>query len=126
MKDTTHQMVKLALDADDTVSDADRRTILAVCRNPNLTASHEASSQLPRFVSVGQAASLLSVHPRTIWRFIGRRRLRSVMVGGSRRVSTDDLAAFVERCGGKSADLHVAYDSAGSNCTPPVRLAEAS
>jgi len=109
MRDSTLGIIKMAMEADDTLSDADRQAILAVCRNPSLAGGHLPTSRLPKLIAVGEAASLLSVHPRTVWRLIAKNRLRSVMVGGSRRVSTDVLSAFIQRS-----------DSAGSDRTPPV------
>jgi excisionase family DNA binding protein len=118
MKDATNEMIRLALESDATVDDADRKAILAFCRYPSRADRPATTVGFSRLVPVGEAATLLSVHPRTVWRHIEAKRLRSVMVGGSRRIRMDDLTAFVERCG-------EALVFSGSTSTPDVGMAQA-
>jgi excisionase family DNA binding protein len=125
MKDSTFKMVKLAVESDETVADADRQAILAFCCDP-VRADHSSSvAEIPQLLSVGHAASLLAVHPRTVWRLIRMRRLRSVMVGSSRRVRMDDLTAFVD--GGRDAPGRGgASVFSGSTSTAGIKMAKAS
>jgi excisionase family DNA binding protein len=119
MRDSTLGIIKMAMEADDTLADADRKAILAVCRNPILASLKAPTNQVSRLIPISEAASVLSVHPRTVWRLIAKNRLHSVMVGGSRRISTDELTVFTGQ-GGEASGRNRSSNSAGSKRTPLV------
>jgi excisionase family DNA binding protein len=125
MRNPTYNIVKVAIESDDTIADADRQAILAFCCDP-VRADHSSSvAEIPQLLSVSDAASQLAVHPRTVWRLIQMRHLRSVMVGGSRRVRMDDLTAFIE--GGRDAPGRGgASVFSGSTSTARINIAKAS
>ena len=96
MKQATFQMVGLALDADDTLSAADRQVILAVCRDPALAAVQaEKLSAATRWLTPPQAAEALSVNIRTVQRRIRDGSLPSTRIGGSRRIPSSALERLI-------------------------------
>ena len=50
-------------------------------------------------IKVSRAAALADVHPATIWRWIQSGRLRSWRLGGSRRVSRQELLGLLQEVG---------------------------
>ncbi len=96
MKQATFQMVGLALDADDTLSAADRQLILAVCRDPALATTRvEQPSTATRWLTPPQAAEALSVNPRTVQRRIRDGSLPSTLIGGCRRIPSSALERLI-------------------------------
>ena len=94
MKEATLKMIHLTLESDDSVAEADRKAILAVCKNP-LTATYPSNSanQSPeRWLSRKQAAARLSVSLRTVQRLVKSGALPSRMVLGCRRIPESALA----------------------------------
>lgn len=62
-------------------------------------AKARASTPPPsRLRSVTEVAELLGVHPRTVRRLIDRGDLAALRIGRSRRVSEQDLQAYLGRC----------------------------
>jgi excisionase family DNA binding protein len=93
MRASTYAIVKAAVDADDTLSDAERQAILRFCREPVLPgATHVAA--LARWISPVQAAAALSVNLRTVQRWIAAGVLPSRRMAGSRRIPADALGAL--------------------------------
>jgi len=125
VNDITYNMIRLALDGDDTLSAADRSAILSACRSP-APASLPTTAEGLRLLPVKQVAAMLSVHPRTVWRLIRSRRLHSAMVAGCRRIRAGDLEALVGRGAGNPQELAEACDSSGSAITPMAGFSKAS
>ena len=128
MKPTTLQMVKLAMEADDTLSPTDRQTILAVCRDPMLVATGAKQTDAPtyRWLTPKQAAAALSVSLRTVQRLVISGALPSRKVMGCRRIPSSALAGqaapltampnSVARAG--FTHWHSLKTTAGSDCAP--------
>lgn len=57
----------------------------------------ESPAQIPRRMAykVPEAAALLNLHPRTVWRLVKSGALPSVKLGGSRRIRHEDLEAYL-------------------------------
>ena len=71
------------------------------------------------YYTVEQISQMLSIHPKTVQRYIREGRLRAAKIGKSWRVSGHDLSVFVEGCDiastGKAsknaADKHIVASS---------------
>jgi excisionase family DNA binding protein len=55
------------------------------------------SPALPQLLTVKQAAQVLAVSPRLVYRLLNAGHLQGVRVGGAVRVSASDLREYVER-----------------------------
>lgn len=93
MKPPTYQMVKLALEADDTIVDADRQHILAVCRDPALALPRPEQPSIPasRWLTPRQAAESMSMSLRSVQRLIRNGSLPSRRISGCRRIPADAI-----------------------------------
>jgi excisionase family DNA binding protein len=54
-------------------------------------------SKPKQFMTVAESASALSVSTKTIWNWIYARKIESVKLGRSRRISVDALRELTER-----------------------------
>lgn len=80
MTPQTMRAIKAILEADQSVSDADRSAILSVCRDPMGTAG-EGDPSRQRFVSPRETAKILNTSIGTVWRLARKGRLRRIKLG---------------------------------------------
>ena len=115
MKDSTYNIVKTTLDGDETVPEAERKAILASCRNPSPPAcrAEPAVPPVERWLSPKAAAGLLAVSLRTVQRLVRSGALPSRRVLGCRRIPASALAALP----GHPSNRTVQWPS--RNCTHP-------
>ena len=97
MKPATIQMITLAMNADDSLTDADRQAILACCKQPFPPRAHTQTMAKPpeRWLTPQETAEALSVNLRTIQRHIRDGSLPSALIGGSRRIPSGALERLV-------------------------------
>ena len=62
------------------------------------------SKASPRYVTINEAASLLKVSQRTIYRWMKEYQLRAFRVGKVTRISANDLNAFLETNSGVASN----------------------
>lgn len=87
MKPPTYQMVRLALDADDSLTDAERKAILAACRDPLPRPTRaEPHRQAEKYLLASEAAGELGVSGRTLQRWMAAGTIPSLRVVGRRRI----------------------------------------
>jgi excisionase family DNA binding protein len=110
MKTNTYQMVRLAVEGDDTLSDADRKAILDFCQHPVSKPSPPeprpaAERQKPKeqYLRPREAAAMLGVNSRTIQRWIQSGVLESSRICGCRRIP---CSAIQKLCEADRAECH--------------------
>lgn len=54
------------------------------------------SEDLPEFLTVEDVAKILKAHPKTVRKWIEKRTLQSLKIRGRRRITPQQLAAFLE------------------------------
>ena len=97
MKDAMIQMIRLALEADDTLTDAERKAILAVCRDPIPTPIRiDQPPTGDRYLRPSEAADALKVNRRTVYRWIKDGTLESRKVVGTRRIPWSSIQMLIE------------------------------
>ncbi len=52
---------------------------------------HISERELPRLVSVAEAARLLNISERLVWRMIPKREIRSIRLGGRRMIPRTEV-----------------------------------
>jgi excisionase family DNA binding protein len=91
VKSSTYNIVKAAIESDDTIAVDERQAIMAFCKRP--VAPVHSSLPSERWLSPRQAAGMLSVSLRTIQRLVSSGAVPSLTVLGCRRISESALAA---------------------------------
>lgn len=80
MRAETYTAIQAILVADGTVREDERDLVLAACKGEHVT-RRSNERPMPRFVTPAQAAEILQVNRRTIWRLVETGRLRKVKLG---------------------------------------------
>lgn len=87
---STLQIVEAALCADQNSTSAERTAILSMMRNPTAEENPE------RLVSIKNAAKLLAIHEKSVWRLVREDRLHVVAIGQKcRRVRLSELESIM-------------------------------
>ena len=81
MTPQTMRAITAILEADQTVSGAEKTNILQVCQSPETPTSKRPDTVNVRFVTPHQAADLLQTSVRTVWRLAREGKLRRVKLG---------------------------------------------
>ena len=92
--------VEAILNADQSLSPADRHTILMVCQHPDRFVSN-AGEPLPQMLTSNEVAAMLKVSRTTLWRMVRNGALPQVVVSGSPRFRLTDVKGLMDHayCG---------------------------
>lgn len=92
MNPQTMRAIAAILEADQTVSGAEKTSILKVCQEPENGRKPPINGQHRRFVNPKQAAEIMSTSLRTVWRLAREGRIRRVKLGiRSTRFPLEDI-----------------------------------
>lgn len=75
MKKSTREIIKLAISGDDSLTEAHRKNILDVLRNPEAAVVQENDAQFKK--SIAKGARMFDMHPRTVSRLIASGKLKA-------------------------------------------------
>ena len=100
MNSQTLRAVRAILEADPTVSEAQRKVILRACETPDATCRPTRTAPM-RMLTARDVADMLHVSKRMVWDLAARGRLRRIRLGSRcTRFRMDD----VERLGAADGD----------------------
>lgn len=80
MTPQTIRAVKAILEADPTLSDAQRRVILRACQKPEPPGRPKAVAET-RLLTAKQVADALQISVRTVWRLVSEGQIRPQRIG---------------------------------------------
>ncbi len=120
MRGETYRIIEMAIGADATLSPAERKTILAFCRNP-VAAPCPAKKAAPILLTPAEVAVQLHVHIRTVKRHIRSGKLGSLKVAGVRRVTMADYLALMDGADDSRLAFEIVPDKQGGRAVFRVR-----
>jgi hypothetical protein len=92
MNDTTKNIVKCAIDNDNTMTEAERAEVMAFLTLPRLE-----PQEPDRLLTFKEAGAMLSVHEKTVWCMVRQGRLHVVPISAKgRRVRLSEIKKLME------------------------------
>jgi len=64
----------------------------------SLQLNNELVSGVPSYLTVKEVAEILRVSPDSVYRLLDKRDIPFYQLGGSRRISVDDLQKYLDAC----------------------------
>jgi hypothetical protein len=105
--------IEAILDADDTLSEQDKDTILAACKHPDRFAS-QAREPLPRLLTIAEVAAILNVNKCTVWRMVKSGALVERRICDRPRYLLQDVLGMIQPSKGMAGR----FDASASRSLP--------
>lgn len=97
MRDHTLKAIAGVLDCDDSITTNERKAILDTCKPPARVSLPQQAAACMDLVTPKQAATILQVSIRSIWRYVDEGKFQSIRLGNrSTRFKLTDIARLIQ------------------------------